>query len=108
MDKESAGLTGPASFPKTHPQQQSNAAPERGRALATSTACRSSRRSPAYPFGKRRGRDLTVMGGKAEPAATLQGTTERRPTPAAAPPWGQFGHVTSFLSGKLKPRCTTI
>jgi len=39
------------------------------------------------------------MGSKAEPAATLQRTTERRPTPSAAPPWGQFHHVTSFLSG---------
>jgi len=42
------------------------------------------------------------MGGKAESAAKLQGTTERRPTPAAAPPWGQFGHVTSFLSGGIE------
>src|SRR5215468_5761197 len=49
------------------------------------------------PFGKPRSRDLTVMGGKAEPATALKSATERRSSPA--PPRRQFDHVTSFLKG---------
>src|SRR5215467_967359 len=49
------------------------------------------------PFGKPRSRDLTVMGGKAEPATALKSAAERRSSPT--PPRRQFGHVTSFLKG---------
>jgi hypothetical protein len=49
------------------------------------------------PFGKPRSRDLTVMGGKAEPATALKSAAERRSSPA--PPRRQFDHVTSFLKG---------
>jgi hypothetical protein len=49
----------------------------------------------AEPLRKLRGRDLTVMGGKAEPATSLQRTTERWAAPA--PPRRQFGHVSPFL-----------
>jgi hypothetical protein len=52
------------------------------------------------PLGQPRCRRLTVMSGKIEPRPALKATTKRRAAPAAAPPWGQFGHVTSFLSGR--------
>src|SRR6516162_4989347 len=51
------------------------------------------------PFGKPRSRDLTVMGGKAEPATALKSAAERRSSPA--PPRRQFGHVSPFLSEQI-------
>src|SRR5215471_20512116 len=48
------------------------------------------------PFGKPRSRDLTVMGGKAEPATALKSAAERRSSPA--PLRRQFGHLCGFPS----------